>query len=249
MARQGDDQAQVPDDLIDSGLPPSQAQKAATQQWKNPGPPAPQAPAPLAGLAKREIVVPLDKWGAVAPQDLDQSLRVAQWVVESHLVPVKTQAEAWLVMERGARLHFGGLAAFDFIYPVNGKARITPAGIKAVALASGLVEDFDLVLSGEGDARKATATVKRKGIPTPIVVEFSAAHAKKAGLSAKDNWVKFQDRMLSARANGYAWGDAFPDLTGGMPVREMYDRDEDEDARMAPPQEKDALLAEVVGGE
>jgi hypothetical protein len=38
-------------------------------------------------------------------------------------------------------------------------------------------------------------------------------------------------------------------MTGGMPVREMFDRDEDEDARMAPPQEKDALLAEVVGEE
>jgi len=244
MARPSDDAA-VPDELIDSGLPPSEAAKA--RQWQKPEP----APAQTA-LAKREeresrVIVPLDKWGAVAPTDLDQSLRVAKWVVESHLVPVKTQAEAWLVMERGARLHFGGLSAFDFIYPVNGKARITPAGIKAVALASGLVEDFSCVIEGEGEARKAVAKVKRKGIPTPVVVEFSVEDAKKAKLWGKvgstgqpSAWVTYPDRMLKARASGFAWGDAFPDLTGGMPVREMFDKD-DEDERV-PPTEPDPLM-------
>jgi hypothetical protein len=205
---------------------------------------------PSQALVKSEankIDVPLDKWGAVAPVTLDQSLRVARWVVESKLAPVKSQAEAWLVLDMGARLHFGGMCAFAYIYPVQGRARITPAGIKAVALASGQVEDFSCELSGEGEGRKATAMVKRKGIPTPVIKSFSMADAKKAGLLSKDNWRNYPDRLCEARANGFAWGDAFPDLTAGMQVREMFDRDEEDD-RVAPAT-PDPLLQEVVDAE
>jgi hypothetical protein len=233
MARVFDDPAAVPDDQ----LPPSTISKAAEV-------------VPTQALAKMDeklkVEVPLDKSGALAPVNMDQALRIARWAVESRLVPAKSQAEAFVIMQRGAELGFRGLAAFEFLYAVNGRARISPAGIKAKALSSGLVEDFTEDVSGEGDTRSAVVSVKRKGIPSPIKATFSIADAKRAGLANKDNWKGYPDRMLLARAKGYAWGDAFPDMTGGMPVREMFDRDDEEDARMAPPQEPDKLLAEVV---
>jgi hypothetical protein len=242
MARQTDDPARVPEELFDYDTPSAAAKAPVIQKTAELAPPAPPRSDSI-------IRVPVDKNGAMAPVDSVQLLEMARWVVQSRLVSAKTVTEAWVIMQRGAELGFKGLASFEFLYAVNGKARISPNGIKAKALSSGKVEDFEESVAGEGDARTATVSVKRQGIPTPIKCSFSIADAKRAKLSSKDNWQGYPDRMLLARARGYAWGDAFPDMTGGMPVREMFDRDEDEDARMAPPQEPDKLLAEVVGEE
>jgi hypothetical protein len=245
MSKPQDDPARVPEEAFDFDTP-SAASRAPIQKTAELVPPQ-QALAKVD--EKLKVEVPLDKNGALAPVNMDQALRIARWAIESRIVPAKTQAEAFVIMQRGAELGFKGLAAFEFLYAVNNRARISPNGIKAKALSSGLVEDFEESVTGEGDARTATVSVKRRGIPTPIKATFSIGDAKRAKLSSKDNWQGYPDRMLLARSRGYAWGDAFPDMTGGMPVREMFDRDEDEDARMAPPQEKDALLAEVVGEE
>ena len=245
MARVFDDPAAVPDDQ----LPPSTITKLKIPEVV---PPSPEAIMKPDGF---KVAVPVDEYGSVRPTDMDQTLRIAHWVWSSHLAPVKSREEAWLILQRGADLHFKGMSAFDFIYVVKSRAKISPAGAKAVALASGLVEDFKAGIVGEVDARCAVVEIKRKGIPTPIVVKFSVEDAKRAKLWGKvgasgepSAWVTYPERMLLARATGHAWSDAFPDLLGGMPVREMFDRDDEEDARMAPPQEPDKLLAEVVEG-
>lgn len=172
--------------------------------------------------------------GVATPKTLDEQLQFANWAVTSKLLPyqIDTPSKAWLVMQRGAELGLTGLAAFDFLYVVKGRVRMTPDCVKAKALASGLLEDAKEEIGGLGDEMKARVTLKRRGLPTPIVAEFSVEDAKTAGLWGKtgkdgqpSGWVTYPKRMLLARARGFAYGDAFKDLCGGLQVREVYDLD------------------------
>lgn len=214
----------------------------------------------LARVEKTEVA--LDEYGAATPRTLDEQLHFCKWAVESRIVPVNTVAEAFVVMQRGGELGFRGLASFDFLYPVNGRVRITPAGCKGKALASGLLADQkeeEILEKGTGEPVEAIVTVLRKGIPTPFVGRFSVVDAKKAFLWGKDNWKKYPRRMLLARARGFAYGDAFTDLVGGLQVREKFDLDPDERIGLEPsepaavvreaPSTPDPLLAGVVDAE
>lgn len=218
------------------------------------------APGTLAAAMARveKTEVGLDEYGSATPKTLDQQLHFCKWLVESHIVPAKTVAEAFVILQRGGELGFRGLASFDFLYSVNGRVRITPDGCKAKALASGLLADQREEILGDGDAMEAVVTVLRKGIPSPFVGRFSVADAKKAGLWSKDNWTKYGKRMLLARARGFGYGDAFKDLVGGLQVREKFDLDPDEKLGMEPTQARvvadppagpDPLLADEVVAE
>lgn len=165
--------------------------------------------------------------GAALPRNVEEQLRLADAAIKSGLMPstLKTKEQVWLVMQRGAELGFKAYSSVDYLYPVNGRVRLTPAGAKALALQSGLLGDCNESYEGTGDDRVAIVTVKRRGIPTPTVGRFSVLDAKRAGLMGKDNWKSYTDRMLLARARGFAFMDAFGDLVGGMQVREVFDLD------------------------
>lgn len=203
--------------------------------------------------------------GAATPESMDEQLLFANWAITSGLLPkeIDTPSKAWLVMQRGAELGLSGLGAFDFLYVVNGRVRITPDCVKAKALASGLLDDVREEIVGDGDAMMARVTVRRNGLKSPIVAEFSVADAKGAKLWSKGgSWTTYPKRMLLARARGFAFGDAFRDLCGGLPVRERVDLEPDEvlggeretvahAAAVAPqpPATKDPLFEEPVEAE
>lgn len=218
---------------------------------------SPAVEAALARVEKQEVS--LDEYGSATPKTLDQQLHFCKWLVESRIVPAKTVAEAFVILQRGGELGFRGLASFDFLYSVNGRVRITPNGCKAKALSSGLLADQrEEEFLEKGEPGEAVVTVLRKGIPTPFVGRFSVADAKKAGLWSKDNWSRYPRRMLLARARGFAYGDAYSDLVGGLQVRETFDLDPDEKigmeptqprSAMEPPATPDPLLAEEVVAE
>jgi hypothetical protein len=175
--------------------------------------------------------------GLTVPKSMEDQVALAAWARSSGLLPasITTTAQAWMVMQRGSELGFPGLTAFEFLYPVNGRVRLTPDGARAKALQSGLLEDSLEETVGLGENMFARVTVKRRGHPTAVVVEFSMKDAAQAGLTSKDNWRKYPKRMLLARARGHAFGDAFRDVIGGLPVREQYDLDPGERLTAARP--------------
>jgi hypothetical protein len=212
--------------------------------------------AALARIEGKDVA--LDSNGAATPTTLDEQLKYCKWVVESRIVPAKSISEAFVVLQRGGELGFRGLASFDFLYVVNGRVRITPDGVKAKALGAGLLVDQREDLLGEGDNLEAVVTVQRKGIPTAFVGRFHVLDAKRAGLWGKDNWAKYPKRMLLARARGFAYGDAFRDLVGGLPVLDQQDLAPGERVGMEeptprattpPPAGPDPLLADVTEAE
>lgn len=184
--------------------------------------------ATLTAPEQKGIDVLLDQGGAADPKNLRELFALAKVVVQSGLVKVATEQAAMVVMQYGAEIGLKGLAAFNYIYIVGERPRLRPDGAKALALHSGALEDFREELIGEGETREAVVTVKRKGIATPIVRRFSVLDARKARLEKKDNWQGYQDRMLLARARGFAFQDAFADLCGGLQIRETFDLEPDE---------------------
>ena len=191
------------------------------------------------GMEAATAAIALGSHG-LAPSNFDEQWRVAAAAKSSGLLPVKTTAEAWLIMQRGSELGFPLITAVEFLYPVKGRLRLTPDGAKALALRSGLLEDFKEFEEGVvketekglefADDFRAVCWIKRRDVREPIVRTFSVADAKQAGLWMKRGatggdsaWVSFPRRMLAARARGFAFQDGFRDVTGGLQVRDRHD--------------------------
>lgn len=221
-------------------------------------------------LAARPDKTPvhLAETGMVQLTTLDEGIRFARWAVESGLLPntIKSPAAAFIVFQKGAELGFKPLTAAEYIYPVGGRPRLSPAGALALVRSSGLLVWIDEKVEGEGDDMRAIVTIQRKGDPKPKVTVFSVQDAKTARLWGKtgetgkpSGWVTYPKRMLLARARGFALQDTFPDLLGGLPVRDQHDLDPGEvigEAVVPPPNtstvlppEPDPLLADVTDAE
>ena len=107
----------------------------------------------------------------------------------------------------------------QYIAVINGKPSMYGDGLLAVAMASGQMADFKETFVGGNteDDLAAICTVKRKGLESPIIGQFSVADAKRAGLWGKMGpWKQYPKRMLKMRARAFALRDAFPDVLSGM---------------------------------
>lgn len=102
----------------------------------------------------------------------------------------------------------------------GGKPAIYGDGALALVRASGLLVSIQESVSGEGDDRKATCVVRRKGDPDDRTFAFSMSEAKQAKLIERARghgpWATYPDRMLLMRARGYAMRDVFPDVLRGL---------------------------------
>lgn len=121
----------------------------------------------------------------------------------------------FVAMMAGAEMGLPPMMAIQNIAVINGKPGIYGPAALALVEASGKLDDIDEHVEGTGDARQAVVTVcrfKRKA----RTFRFSVADAKKAGLWDKAGpWKQYPDRMLLARARGFALRDVFPDVLLG----------------------------------
>jgi hypothetical protein len=160
---------------------------------------------------------------AIVPQDFDGAWRIANVVVKSGMAPkgIDTAEMAMVAIMHGMEVGFTPMAALQSISVINGRPTIWGDGALGLVQSSGLMESFDEAIDGEGEARKATCTVKRKGDAKPKVGKFSVADAKKANLWGKSGpWQTYPDRMLQMRARGFALRDGFADVLRGLGIAE-----------------------------
>ena len=183
------------------------------------------------------------------------------------------------------------LMAMEKIALINGRPTIWGDGALALVMTNPLFEDIEERIEGVGDDRIAYCMVMRKGQAAKTST-FSVFDAKQAGLwddrpttkrkakwdgwingkQVKANewydapndapWFKYQNRMLQMRARGFRLHDSFPDVLGGMYLREElmgstieHDPSETPPARPArlseppePPVAKQYVDAAVAGG-
>ncbi len=95
-------------------------------------------------------------------------------------------------------------------------------GDAAIALCMEHLDDIPIeTITGAGDAKVASCTVKRTGYPTAVTRTFSVDDAKKAGLWTKPGpWQTYPDRMLKMRARGFALRDTCSDCLMGLVLAE-----------------------------
>lgn len=126
-------------------------------------------------------------------------------------------ADAMMIVLKGAELGINATDALTQIYIVNGKPSISVNLMTALALRSGLVEE--LVIPDTHEVKKggvATVSVKRKGLKTPITASFSMEDAQQASLTGKGTWKSYAEQMLINRALAIVLRKAFSDILLGL---------------------------------
>ena len=159
-------------------------------------------------------------------RDFDQMQRFARMAAllstKSATGPKDTDvADVLMRVQAGAELGLTPVRALHAVYVVDGKVAIMSNPAKAI-IDNRLVlaEPMDIQFDGEGDERRCVVRSRRKGWTDWKSNEFSMADAKVAGLSVKDNWKKYPDRMLRARALGQHCADWYGDILLGLPLVE-----------------------------
>ena len=184
--------------------------------------------------------------------DMDGMIRFAGAVVKSGLAPksMSRVEQVFIALQMGMEVGLSPMQAVQNIAVINGKPTIFGDGALALAMGTGLVEDFEERIEGEGDGRVATCMVKRKGVSTPVYSTFSVADAKTAGLWGKSGpWKQYPNRMLQMRARSFALRNSFPDALHGMVLTE--EAQDIPGAHTAPPMPKpeteprEAVVVEV----
>lgn len=187
--------------------------------------------------------------GGVQLKSLDEAFRFAEAVAQSGVAPsgLKTPVSVLVVMQMGMELGYTPMQAIRNVWAgPDGKPNEYVESAWARVLASGLVEDW----SQEVDDRKATFKVKRKGVKSELVSTFTFDQAERAGISKPGgNWHRYRERMLLARAKGYAIKDAFPDVVRGMEIADRpaddYYRGPERAKDVTPPSTPDPLLKQL----
>ena len=147
--------------------------------------------------------------------DLDtMSLRLAK----SELVPLAFRdkpANVFLALNMGLELGLSPAASLRAIHVVDGKPALSADAMVAIILSSGAAKpgSFHCVESSESGA---IYEAQRLGAPKPLRKSFTIQEAERAQLLGKDNWKKYPQRMLEARAKAALARDLFPDVLHGI---------------------------------
>jgi hypothetical protein len=206
-------------------------------------------------IEQRALVPTSSRIHPIIPQNMEEAWRIATALVRGKAVPKNvTQDEALISILAGLELGLAPIAAVQRIAVINGRPLIWGDGALGLVRASKLCLWIKEEVQGEGDARVAVCTTQRKDDPDPVSRTFSVEEAKKAGLwqtEAKvqrrsreggtypaDNdspWFKYPNRMLQMRARAYCLRDVYPDVLGGLYLREEFEEELLHSQRPTPP--------------
>ena len=145
--------------------------------------------------------------------DIDtMSLRLAK----SELVPLAFRdkpANVFLALNMGLELGLSPASSLRAFHVIDGRPSLAADAMVAVVMSSGAARHFVCVESSE---RIAIYEAQRVGSPKPLRKSFSIEEAERANLLGKDNWKKYPQRMLEARAKAALARDLFPDVLHGI---------------------------------
>ena len=158
-----------------------------------------------------------------APTTLAEAMEFSKLIANSSFVPQEYRGkpgDILVCLQMGAELGLSPLSALQSISVIKGKPAVWGDGAIALVQASGLLEDHEEDVVGEGDERYGYCRMVRKGRPTPYLKKFSIADAKRAGLWGRNVWASYPDVMLVARARSACMRAGFPDVLKGVITRE-----------------------------
>jgi hypothetical protein len=151
----------------------------------------------------------------------------------------------------GAERGLGPMESLRLINVIEGRPGLSAEGMRALVLAAG--HEIDIV---DNTATKATVIGRRAGTEKwTVPFTWTLDRARRARLANKDNWTKYPEAMLLARATSDLCKAIFADVTAGLAVTEEI-ADELEMApstRRSPPPRRqltarDAAATPTAGG-
>jgi hypothetical protein len=168
----------------------------------------------------------MSKLPSLAPKNMAEAMDFSKMLATSNMVPKQYQGkpqDILVAVQWGYEVGLPPLQALQNIAVINGKPSVYGDALLALVKndprCAGVLE----VIDGDGDARTATCTIKRRyGDEIEVTTKsFSVSDAKLAGLWGRTPpWKQYPDRMLQMRARGFAVRDAFPDALSGAITRE-----------------------------
>ncbi|MBJ2290723.1 hypothetical protein JFT44_12335 [Pseudomonas sp. MF5691] len=156
---------------------------------------------------------------SLAPQNLDEALKFADYLANSDIVPKdfqKKPANILVAVQWGMELGLQPMQAMQSIAVINGRPSLWGDAVIALVRSSPLCE----YVYETDDGETASCRVKRVGEDEQTRT-FSMADATQAGLKGKQGpWAQYPKRMRQMRARSFALRDVFPDVLRGMPMAE-----------------------------
>lgn len=171
------------------------------------------------------------------PSSLAELEHLCNKLTKSGLVPRPYQgrpADAFVAIAFGAEVGLPPLASLQHIAVISGRPGLYGDAVAGVAIKSGAIKAVDEWLEGDAgkDSWTAVCEVTRPD-GGKVKRTFSVADAKRANLWGKAGpWQQYPQRMLAARARGYAVRDAAPHAFLGYTVEELRDIDQQEKAHL-----------------
>jgi hypothetical protein len=169
------------------------------------------------------VISPVRKPAPIFPQSIQEAAQLAEVIYKSGTAPRgMNPASIMVAIMRGSAIGIEPFQAIDKIPIVNGRPLIMGEAALALVRGSGKAAYVKEWLEGEGDKRIAYCEAKRG--EEIITRQFAVADARKAGLWGKSGpWTQYPDRMLGMRARAFCLRDGFPDVLGGLYLKEEFD--------------------------
>jgi hypothetical protein len=181
----------------------------------------------MAGQERRDVAERREATGTaltpvIRPQSFNELVQFAQMAARSTMVPNDYRGKPeniMLAVQMGSEVGLAPMQALQNIAVINGRPALWGDAMLALCKQSSKWGGIEETLTGEGDDRVATCTVKRGG-EAPVVRHFAVRDAIRAGLwltsPSTSPWYRYPMRMLQMRARGWALRDTFPDVLRGL---------------------------------
>lgn len=163
----------------------------------------------------RDDMAPGSQPAAIVPRTFAELITMCQALAAADLAPKALRGKATdmaLVIMTGAEVGLPPMASLRLYTTWDGVPRLMAEGVRAIILQSPAVEYFEMATC---DDNHATWIGKRRGRPEKSVT-WTIERAKRAGLLNKENWQKYPQDMLNARASMQLGRIIAPDVVAGM---------------------------------
>ena len=156
---------------------------------------------------------------AFEPASLPEALQLANTLFESGMFPkMRSAAAVFAIIATGRELGMPAMQSLRSLHSYDGKITMSSDLIMALVRRSSLCKRLTLV---ESTPERCTYETLREGQEKPVALTWTIKDAERAGLTKKDNWVKFPRDMLRARCGTALCRAEYPEVTMGL-----YDGDE-----------------------
>jgi hypothetical protein len=162
---------------------------------------------------------------ALMPQTIKDKMEMAALLAKSGLVPanLNTPEKVFVALQWGHELGLTPMSSVNNVIPINGRPTLSADVMHALARSNPEYGGTEWKQRTAAVAEVVITRISPSGAAEKYTGYFDMKMAEQAGLTAKDIYKKFPDRMLRARALSRACKEAFPDVFAGLYSQEEAD--------------------------